>query len=56
MAILIAMDLSKRQVEADLKDFKQLLNDPNTPGLDEAKHILPFFRARPHLCAFHGDL
>jgi Domain of unknown function (DUF4263) len=54
MAILIPMDLSKKQVEADLKDFKQLLNDPNTPDLDEAKHILPFFRARPHLCAFMG--
>jgi hypothetical protein len=54
MAILIAMDLSKKQVEADLKDFKQLLNDPNTPDLDEKKHILPFFRARPHLCGFMG--
>jgi Domain of unknown function (DUF4263) len=54
MATLTAIKLSKKQVKADLKEFKALLNDPTKPDLDEARDILPFFKGRPHLCAFMG--
>ncbi len=51
MAVLTPIALNIEQVKEDLKAFKALLNDPQTPNLDEAKHILPFFRDHPQLCA-----
>jgi len=54
MAVLTQLSLSKKQVKADLKAFRALLNDPNKPDLDEQKDILPFFRNHTHLCAFMG--
>lgn len=52
MAVLTPLSLNKQQVKADLKAFHALLNDPAKPSLEERRDILPFFRARPHLCAF----
>jgi len=54
MAVLTPLALSKKQVKDDLKAFKALLNDPSKPDLEERRDILPFFRSRPHLCAFMG--
>jgi hypothetical protein len=54
MAALTHHSLDKKQVRADLKAFRSLLEDPARPDLSEAKDILPFFRARPQLCAFMG--
>lgn len=43
--------LNTKQVKADLKALQTLLVNPS---LDEAKDILPFFKAHPHLCGFMG--
>ena len=49
MASFAPLSLSKKQVRGDLKEFKALLDDPNKPDLSEKQHILPFFKAHPHL-------
>lgn len=54
MAVLTPLSLSKKQLKDDLKAFSALLHDPNKPDLGEAQDILPFFKGRPHLCAFMG--
>ena len=54
MAALTPLALSKKQLKDDLKAFKALLRDPNKPDLGEVQDILPFFKGRPHLCAFMG--
>ena len=54
MAALISLSLSKTQVKADLKALRALLDDPKKPDLHERNDILPFFKDRPHLCAFMG--
>ncbi len=54
MAVLTPLSLKTKQVKDDLRAFKALLNDPNKPDLEERRDILPFFKARPHLCAFMG--
>jgi hypothetical protein len=54
MAAFTTLSLSKKQVKDDLKAFKALLDDPNKPSLGEKNDILPFFNARPHICAFMG--
>ncbi|MFO0954151.1 MAG: DUF4263 domain-containing protein [Isosphaeraceae bacterium] len=54
MAVLTPLSLNKQQVKADLNAFRALLNDPARPNLKERRDILPFFKARPHLCGFMG--
>jgi hypothetical protein len=54
MADLTQHSLNKKQVKEDLKAFNELLSNPARPNLKEKQDILPFFRARPHLCAFMG--
>jgi hypothetical protein len=46
--------ISKKQIKADLKDFRAPLDDPSRPDLSESKDILPFFKGHPQLCAFVG--
>ncbi len=54
MAILKRLSLKKKQLTDDLEAFKALLDDPSKPNLGEAQDILPFFKNRPHICAFMG--
>jgi hypothetical protein len=55
MAVLNTLSIDKAQVKSDLRAFKALLDDPDRPVLKEREDILPFFRARPHLCGFIGS-
>jgi len=54
MAALAPLSLSKKQLKTDLGEFESLLNDSAKSDLSESRDILPFFKARPHLCAFMG--
>jgi hypothetical protein len=54
MTPFTTLTVNKRQVKADLKEFEELLNDPDKPELDERSDILPFFRSHHHLSAFMG--
>ena len=48
------LSLNKKQVRAELAEFRDLLNDPARPNLKERDDILPFFKARSQLSAFIG--
>jgi hypothetical protein len=54
MATLNQVRINKKQIKSDLKDFRAMLDDPSRPELSESRDILPFFKARPQLCAFMG--
>lgn len=54
MPTLSPVPISKKQVKADLKAFRAILDDPGRPELSESKDILPFFKGCPQLCAFMG--
>ena len=51
MAVLTTHQLNRSKVKADLREFKKLLEKPE---LAEAEDILPFFKARPQICAAMG--
>lgn len=46
--------ISTKQAEADLAAFRQLLD--SRAKLEEREHVLPFFKAHPHLSAYVGTL
>jgi Domain of unknown function (DUF4263) len=54
MSTFSPVPINKKQIRADLKDFRALLDDPGRPDLSESKDILPFFKGHPQLCAFMG--
>jgi hypothetical protein len=56
MAVLTPVTINKKDLKAEMKAFKDLLNDPNRPELKERQDILPFFDSNKNLCAFMGTI
>lgn len=50
MKLLAAHEFDITRCATELEAFRELLS--SRPELDERRHILPFFRKRPHLAAF----
>ena len=48
------INFSKKQARQDLKEFRELLDDPAKPELKERENILPFFASHEHLIALMG--
>jgi len=46
------ISFSKREARRELKEFRDLLDDPAKPELNEREDILPFFAAHEQLSGF----
>ena len=54
MKLFDTFTLSKRRARKELREFKDLLDDPARTSLSEEEDILPFFRSHRHLAALIG--